>query len=181
MSETTNRAQLSAFSGGEVAVVRIVGPGTCKDSGRFENLLLEVEKRGFPVLALDVADCPRMDSTFAGAFLRLAGRIGNRAGEGAKRRVVLAGVRDQVAELLDTLCVRDFFETVDLPSLSALTPLNIEDRDMPKEKVIELSLEGHELLSQLNAENERRFRALLQVLREQLRPGSNGAPSGGCP
>lgn len=148
---------------GDQYMVRVTGPGICRESGRFENLLLDVEGRHPSRLLIDLSECPRLDSTFAGAFLRLA----DRADKGGYR-VMLAGAHDQVQELLDTLCLGDVFETMPIPDASDLRALAIEDRGMSKEQVMELSLDGHERLAARNEENLRRFGPLMQVMREQL-------------
>lgn len=168
MNTASVKTDFSAFSDRELAVVRIEGPGTCRESGRFENLLQEVERRGFRTLVVDLADCPRMDSTFAGALLRLAARVESASVDQAPLRVVLAGARGTVAELLDTLCVSSLLEAVPLPEMDALPQLDIADRNLSKEDIIALSLDGHERLAALNDQNARRFAALLPMLRREL-------------
>lgn len=165
---TSSPTSLSAFGSDDLAVVRVDGPGICKESGRFESLLLQVEERGFRTLVIDLGDCPRMDSTFAGALLRMADRAATRRNGEAPRRVVLAGARDQVAELIDTLCLGDVLETVELPKSVPLARLGIEGRELSKEEVTAISLDGHQLLSELNAANASRFASLLPLLRSEL-------------
>ena len=175
MSMTSNGTTFSACAAGDLYLVRVVGPGICRESGRFENLLSEVERLKPGRLVIDLSECPRMDSTFAGAFLRLADRA--RAGG---YRVFLAGARDQVPELLDTLCLNDVLESVPLPDPATLARVELVDRDLPKEQVMALSLDGHERLAALNPSNACRFEPLLRVLRDQL-PGVTkpGCDAGG--
>lgn len=168
MSTAPVQTTFSAFADRDLALVRVSGPGTCRDSGRFETLLLEVEKRGFSTLVMDLEDCPRLDSTFAGALLRMAARTVGRAQGPGPSRLVLANPQAQVRELLDTLCVSQFFEQVQIPSVNSLEPMEIPDRDLSKREVMALSLDGHERLAALNDANARRFASLLPLLREEL-------------
>ena len=156
------------MGGGEVAWVRVIGPGICRESGRFEELLRQVEQLGFATLVIELSRCPRMDSTFAGALLRLAARAEAGRPDGRPLRVVLSGATEQVAELLDTLFLDGVFERAELPTPEAVTPLDVEARDLPREQILALSLDGHERLAALSEANARRFGALLSVLREQL-------------
>lgn len=170
MSDSRNSTSFSALAGPKVAVLRVVGPGVCRDCGRFENALLDVEKLDRETLVLDLSECPRIDSTFAGALLRLASRLHERRSRGRPLRVVLAGLKDQVSDVLDTLCVRDVFENValPLPALGAVEPVPVTDRDRPREEILALSLDGHQRLSELNPENAARFEHLLPLLRGEL-------------
>lgn len=173
MSTTPPDTSFSACAAGDLCLIRVMGPGVCRESGRFETLLLEVDRMKPGRLVIDLSDCPRMDSTFAGAFLRLADRAAV-----SGYRVFLAGARDQVPDLLDTLCLTDVFESVPLPDPAVLARVELADHDLPREQIMALSLDGHERLAALNPANACRFAPLLKVLREQL-PGA-AAPSG-CP
>jgi len=175
-SPSPNSTSFAALAGPEVAVLRVVGPGVCRECGRFENALLQIEALGRPTLVLDLSDCPRVDSTFAGALLRLASRVQERRGNGRPLRVVLAGLKDPVAELLDTLCVGHLFETVPLPAPSEVKPVTVEDRNRSKEEILALSVDGHERLSELTPENAARFAHLLPMLRGELDGLRSGQP-----
>jgi hypothetical protein len=118
-----------------------------------------------------------MDSTFAGAFLRLADRA-----VAGHFQVYVAGARNQVPELLDTLCVTDVVQSIPLPDAEALQALKVEDRDLSKEQVMALSLDGHERLAALNEANAKKFGPLLAVLRDQLPAAAAGSSAfPGCP
>ncbi|MBL9138727.1 MAG: STAS domain-containing protein [Verrucomicrobiales bacterium] len=179
MSNASTQTDFSAFGNRELMVIRVDGPGVCRESGRFENLLLEVERRGYQTLVLDFSACPRMDSTFAGALLRLASRLGVDAANGssAPMRVVLAGLTGVVSELLDTLCVTRVLETVPVPRTEDLPAVPVVDRDLAKDQIMALSLDGHERLAALTPENERRFAALLPMLRQQVASSAEGSGS----
>ncbi len=177
MNNAGNQTTFSAHAKDDLVVVRVFGPATCRESGRFENLLGTVERRGFGTLVLDLADCPRMDSTFAGALLRLASRAVQVREAGGSFRIVVAGARHPVSDLLDTLCLSEIFESVPLPDVSTLDPMAIEDRDLSREQITALSLDGHERLAALNEENARRFAALLPLLRSELNRLRGGPPS----
>ncbi len=142
-------------------MVRVVGPGVCRESGRFENVLLETEARGPSTLVIDFAECPRIDSTFAGALLRLADRTSRSA------RVLITGARGAVADLLDTLLLGEVFGSVPLPETGSMEAVQVSGKDLTREEIMSLSLDGHERLSALNAANARRFASLLEVLKAQ--------------
>lgn len=179
MSNSSSDVLFSAFGNRDLAVVRVAGPGVCRDSVRFEKLLMHLEHGGFTTLVLDLSACPRVDSTFAGVLLRLSTRVKKSAAVGgAPLKVALSGVNATVGELLETLCVRERFVTVDLGALSALPALTVPDQAVSKEDVLRLSLEGHEQLAGLNDENAKKFAALLPLLRAELEKlGGAGASS----
>lgn len=186
MSNASSPTDFSAFGNRELVVIRVDGPGVCRESGRFENLLLEVERRGYRTLVLDFSACPRMDSTFAGALLRLASRAATESMPGSTpaMRVVLAGLSGVVSELLDTLCVTRVLETVPVPRVEDLPAVPVVAQDLGKDQIMALSLDGHERLAALSPENERRFAALLPMLRQQVAATTEGAPvagTGGAP
>lgn len=168
MESNTPTTNFSALASGDLAVVRVTGPGVCRECGRFENLLLDLENRGFASLILDLSSCGRVDSTFAGVLLRLAERVSRRAHGGKPLQVAVAGANRSIVELLDTLCLDDLFDRVDLPPTPDLAPLAVPERDRSKEEIMALSLDGHERLAALNDENARRFAHLLPLLREEL-------------
>lgn len=179
MSNASPPTDFSAFGNQELAVIRIDGPGVCRESGRFENLLLEVERRGYRTLVLDFSSCPRMDSTFAGALLRLAARAAEESMPGPvpSMRVVLAGLTGVVSELLDTLCVTRVLQTVPVPRVEDLPSVPVQDHDLGKDQIMALSLDGHERLAALSPENARRFAALLPMLRQQVASESTDGSS----
>jgi anti-anti-sigma regulatory factor len=169
MSRASATTHFAAVGNHEIAVLKVDGPGTCRECGRFENLLLDMEKRGFKTLVIDLTDCARLDSTFAGGLLRLATRTAQRAGTADPLRVVIAGASEQVKQLLDTLCLSSVFESVELPDPHSMECLDIDDRDLPLEEIAALSLDSHERLAELDESNKRRFALLIPVLRDELK------------
>ncbi len=168
-----------AFASGDLAWVGVSGPGICKESGRFETLLDQLVLRGYSTLIMDLSSCPRMDSTFVGVLLRLAQGSLIPDGSGPRLRIILNRPTDQVRELLDTLCLDQFFEMADMPVLDGMDQLPLEDRDLSKEEIMALSLDGHERLAAVNAGNAARFANLLGVLRQQLAATSSTRPTPG--
>lgn len=185
MSKTSNATEFAAYANGDLALLRVVGPGVCRESGRFEVLLAELARRGFRTLVLDFSECPRMDSTFAGALLRLADL--ERAKPASERRIIgVVGARDQVNELIDTLWLGDVLKSVNVsvPSAGALAPLALAGGDLSREEILALSVDGHERLALLNEENAKRFGSMLEILRAELARVQRGEAPGipvGCP
>lgn len=168
MNNGSITTEFEVLAQGDLALVRVHGPGICKECGRFETLLREVENMGFSTILIDLGNCARLDSTFAGGFLRLATRTEKRKASGKPLRVVIGGAREQVRDLLDTLCLSNVFETVEIPDDSLLTPIAVEDRDLPREEIMALTLDSHERLARLDDANAQRFAHLLPILRAEL-------------
>jgi hypothetical protein len=101
-------------------------------------------------------------------MLRLATRASQRRAGDNPLRVVVAGAKEQVRQLLDTLCLSSIFETVELPDTKSLEELSIQDRDLPREEIAALSLDSHERLAALDDANARRFQVLIPLLRDEL-------------
>lgn len=167
-----------AFAAGDLAWIGVVGPGICKESGRFETILDQVVLRGYSTLVMDLSSCPRMDSTFVGVLLRLAQGSSIPDGSGPKLRIILNRPTVQVHELLDTLCLDQFFELADLAAPDVMDQLPLQDRDLTKEEIMALSLDGHERLAAVNSGNAARFSTLLGVLRKQLGPATPAGAGG---
>ena len=166
-----------AFAAGDLAWIGVIGPGICRESGRFETVLDQMVLRGFATLVIDLSACPRMDSTFVGVLLRLAQGPSIPDGSTPRLRIVLNRPTEQVRELIDTLCLDQFFEMGDFAELEGMDRLSLEDRDLSKEEIMALSLDGHERLAAVNAGNAARFANLLSVLRKQL-ASPTSTPSG---
>ncbi|MGE3310120.1 MAG: STAS domain-containing protein [Limisphaerales bacterium] len=167
-----------AFSSGDLAWIGVIGPGVCRESGRFETTLDQAVLRGFSTLIIDLSSCPRMDSSFVGVLLRLSQGSSLPDGSGPRLRIILNRPTEQVRELLDTLCLDQFFEIADMAVSDGMDQLPLEDRDLTKEEIMALSLDGHERLAAVNAGNAARFANLLGVLRKQveaLAPHSHGS------
>jgi len=167
-----------AYADRNLAWIGVRGPGVCRESGRFETLLDQVVLKGYSTLVIDLASCPRMDSTFVGVLLRLAQGSSIPDGSAPKIRILLNRPTAQVQELLDTLCLDQFFEMTEFPAPESMDELPVEDRDLSKEEILALSLDGHERLAAVNAGNAARFANLLGILRKQLESQVSAAPRG---
>lgn len=178
MSTTSNATEFAAYANGDLALLRVVGPGICRESGRFEVLLGELENRGFGSLVLDLSECPRMDSTFAGALLRLAERERLKQPPSSRRQIAVVGAHDQVVELIDTLWLGDILKSVTLPPTNGLTPLPLAEGNLSREQILALSVDAHERLAALNEANAKRFATLIEMLRSELARLRKGEPPG---
>jgi anti-anti-sigma regulatory factor len=163
-----NPTRFVAYAEGDLALVRIVGPGVCRESGRFETLLRDVMQRGFSRLVLDLTECPRMDSTFVGAVLRLADQTLDTQPAHPPLRAYVANPSPAVHDLLDTLCLNDLLPTVPLPAIPTAQEVALNDDDLQRTEILALSVDAHERLSRLTPENARRFSGVLAALRAEL-------------
>lgn len=167
-SPSSTPTRFVAYAEGGLALVRIVGPGVCRESGRFETLLRDVMRRGFTRLVLDLTHCPRMDSTFVGAVLRLADRTLDVEPDHPPLRAYIANPSPAVHDLLDTLCLNNLLPTVPLPAIPQAQEVALSDTNLDRTEILALSVDAHERLSRLTPENARRFSAVLTALRAEL-------------
>jgi anti-anti-sigma factor len=114
---------------------------------------------------LDLTDCEYMDSTFLGLivgtqkrFSRLAGRL-----PGTYGTIVLIGVNEACKGLLRTIGVLGM---VEIAETAPPFPSDLERLSGEAPASARFLLEAHEELSELSAENRKRFSVLSSVLKK---------------
>ncbi len=149
--------------------VRVEGKGSFLNSGGLKEFAREMTERGYRDFAVDLRNCPVMDSTFMGTLAGIALRL-NDIGEGELRVVNLnERNRDLLANLgLDQLFRMETGEggagTAGNAAREAL-PVGGED----KEARARTMLEAHEACVEANPENAAKFKDVLEYLKEDLR------------
>jgi anti-anti-sigma regulatory factor len=164
----------------DVIVVRIKGRGSFENSSSLRKIP-EIVDRQTGVkktrrMVLDLEHCATIDSTFIGETARLA--LGQqKAGLG---KMVLVNVNKHVHQILNTLGVALLLDIHDARPEGAEAPAefeSVERENQSKLDRIVLMLEAHQQLIDLNAENQVRFRNVIDCLEAALgdERGEDGA------
>ena len=149
--------------------VRVEGKGSFLNSGGLKEFAREMTERGYRDFAVDLRNCPVMDSTFMGTLAGIALRL-NDLGEGELRVVNLnERNRDLLANLgLDQLFRMETGEGgAGAAANAARAALPVEEED--KEARARTMLEAHEACVEANPENAAKFKDVLEYLKEDLR------------
>ncbi len=146
--------------------VRVEGKGSFLNSGGLKEFAREMTDRGYRDFAVDLRNCPVMDSTFMGTLAGIALRL-NDLGEGELQVVNLnERNRDLLANLgLDQLFRMESGEGVGGSAASEALPVGVED----KQARARTMLEAHEACVEANPENAAKFKDVLEYLKEDLR------------
>lgn len=123
--------------------------------------------RGYREFAVDLKNCPVMDSTFMGTLAGVALRL-RELGQG-QLRVVNLNERNQ--DLLGNLGLDQLFTMGAGPSVpagqeSAHDPLPVGSAD--KQAQARTMLEAHEAVVEANPENAAKFKDVLEYLKQDL-------------
>ena len=149
--------------------VRVEGKGSFLNSGGLKEFAREMTERGYRDFAVDLRNCPVMDSTFMGTLAGIALRL-NDLGEGELRVVNLnERNRDLLANLgLDQLFRMETGEGGSGAAANAAREaLPVEEED--KEARARTMLEAHEACVEEKPEHAAQFKDVLEDLKEDLR------------
>ena len=168
---------------GTTAYIRVVGRGSFKISTSLKEFGRAAIERGCRYLALDMADCVGMDSTFMGVLAGLAMDLKRRGGG----RIVMVNLSIRTRGLLGTLGLDQVIEPHMTGSMPddlkaafggggpAMAPVAGEEES--QRSTAETMLEAHENLVALSPENLPKFKDVLTFLREDLKNlNSNNKP-----
>jgi hypothetical protein len=173
MSETA--LNLAAWAGDNVACVKVTGRANFNCSTEFKGLLQEFRRRGITRLILVLSDCVLMDSTFVGVLAKTALDFDRDRGAGPPISIELLGAGVRVNEMLDSLGVTHLFTS--LPDSSTippgLVPIDLNTSSTTCHEMAKTSLEAHQALMKLNAENRRKFADVEKFLAEDLKNSSS--------
>lgn len=147
--------------------VQVRGKGSFQNSPGLKEFACEMIRRGHRHFAVDLAECPTMDSTFMGTLAGVALRLRN-LGEG-ELRVVNPNARN--AELLMGLGLDQVLvlerEPVRIPCATTADPME-PHQSTDKRAVTQTMLGAHEALCQSDENNRARFKDVLEYLKEDL-------------
>jgi anti-sigma B factor antagonist len=159
---------------GPTALIRVEGRGSFKISATLKEFASAAIDKGSTSLALDMADCVGMDSTFMGVLAGLAIRLRQKA----NGRIVMVNLSLRTRGLLSTLGLDQVIEphmtgstppevAAMLPQGQDLAALENKERDM--RSTTETMLEAHQNLVRIAPENLPKFKDVLTFLREDLK------------
>jgi anti-anti-sigma factor len=158
---------LQAAISGDKVFVRVTGRGSFKVSATLKQFIAEISaKQPISTVALDLAECIGMDSTFMGVLAGLSGRLKQNG-----QTLELINLSDKNAQLLATLGVDKVInhyshshghELPDKPGQSLPTAA------ATKKDLAETALQAHETLAELSEENRPRFKRVIEYLKADV-------------
>lgn len=146
--------------------VRVEGKGSFLNSTGLKEFAKEMINRGFREFAVDLRNCPVMDSTFMGTLASIALRL-RELGQGQLR---VTNLNERNNDLLGNLGLDQLF-TIDardggvMPQ-TAQVPLASAAPD--KATQAQTMLEAHEACVEANEANAAKFKDVLEFLKQDL-------------
>lgn len=164
-----NPSQLLCAASGPGVMFRLTGRPSLDISHHLRTSADRLLGAGHRQLALDLAACPSVDSTFIGVLLYLVKAVRKAAGE--EGRVCLLNAGEQVRHQIDTLGVLDRFQlaTSDAAGVQ-FQAVDVQAAD--KAGTTRVCLEAHRNLIEACRQNEARFQDVIQFLEQDLRQSS---------
>ena len=163
-------ANLSVWVGKNFVCLKIAGRANFASSPDFKTLLNELAQKGFAHYIIDLTECVLMDSTFLGVLAGFGMKL-NPNGAPTERGIELHNATARVSELLENLGAAHLFKMTSGPlqlpaDATATTPVSIQPTH---EQIARTSMEAHQTLMAMNAENVARFKDVAQFLAEDLK------------
>ncbi|MFV1979463.1 MAG: STAS domain-containing protein [Myxococcota bacterium] len=152
--------------------IRIEGKGDFMNSPELKEFAIRMVDRGQSNIVVDLEMCPTMDSTFMGTLTGIALRV--KAKHSGKLQVVNANTRNQ--QLLESLGLDLIFDLdTDGSAWSRERALVRENLEAPeptpqldKKERAKFVLKAHEDLCRANKDNVRRFKNVIEFLRNDV-------------
>lgn len=162
-----NRDDLEAAIVGDKIFIRVTGRGSFKISATLKQFISEItSKQPVSCVALDLAECIGMDSTFMGVLAGLSGRLKQNG-----QTLELINLSDKNAQLLATLGVDRVITHYshshghEIPEQSAQA---LPVAAATKKDLAETALQAHETLVELSEENRPRFKRVIEYLKADV-------------
>jgi anti-anti-sigma regulatory factor len=158
----------------DIVYVRVVGRATFACGPDFSSLVEGLIAKGHKRFAIDMKECPLMDSTFIG----LLTGFGMQLPPGDDCGLSIHHMSPRVADLLTNLGVSQLFLTcpnddgipADLNAIPAKTPGRSHD------EIQQTCLKAHQTLMEANPENVARFKDVTKFLEEDLKRSKESKP-----
>ena len=148
--------------------IRIGGRAAAEGARDFKLLIQRLQGEGISSFCLDLTGCLLMDSTFSGVLAGLSDPVS--PGSPSEKRFTLVGANARILDLLDNLGVLPMVQILEKPVEAApgatASPVTIGGHS--KEDLAACCLEAHRLLMALKPENAAKFRAVTEILEQQL-------------
>jgi anti-anti-sigma regulatory factor len=149
--------------------IRVEGKGSFLNSPGVKEFAKEMINRGHREFAVDLRNCPVMDSTFMGTLAMIALRL-REIGEG-HLHVLNMNARNK--ELLSNLGLDQLFADDACPVLNgeqAMPQPLQEPQSTDRESKQQTMLEAHEALVRAAPENLAKFKDVLDYLKQDIHP-----------
>jgi hypothetical protein len=166
---------VAAFEKG--VCIKVIGRANFILSVDFRNLFNELWAHGYALFIFDLSECVNMDSTFLGAMTEVALKFVNARKIGDVRHVKLHNPQPRVVEALETVCIDALFKAVADPAVSA-DQVQVEAQtfqtveptaNVSKVEITRACLKAHQTLMDINPENIKKFKDVVQFLAEDLK------------
>lgn len=158
---------LQAAVDGTTVFVRVTGRGSFKISATLKQFITEmISKQTVATVALDLAECIGMDSTFMGVLAGLSGRL-KKSGQ----TLELINLSEKNIRLLATLGVDQVIAHYSHShghEMPVQEPTQIPTASTTKKELAETALQAHETLVELNEENRPRFKRVIEYLKADV-------------
>lgn len=153
-------------------MVKVVGKGTmeyCSDL--FQYLSTKIDTESVENIYFELSSATYLDSSFIGVIVSIQKKIK----KNKNCNVILLNPSEKVKEILSTM---GLLEILPIQEQSGLKNIEITDEIQKKlEKNyedIQLLLESHQNLMELNSANKKRFSLVEEMLRKELEREKNG-------
>ena len=146
--------------------VRVEGKGSFLNSTGLKEFAKEMINRGFREFAVDLKNCPVMDSTFMGTLAGIALRL-REMGQGNLRVINL---NERNSDLLSNLGLDQLFVLESRGAEPFPAPAQVPLASAAPDKVAQAQtmLEAHEACIEANAANAAKFKDVLEYLKQDL-------------
>jgi hypothetical protein len=162
--------QIEVWVNAPSAFVRISGRAAAEGSRDFKLLITRLSDRGITCFGLDLSRCLLMDSTFSGVLAALAV---------APLKFAIHGANSRVLDLLDNLGVLPLVNVLDAvpdgPETGYASGESVQVGGHSKDEMAACCLEAHRFLMALKPENAAKFKAVTEILEQQLQEPVAGA------
>jgi anti-sigma B factor antagonist len=152
----------------DTVCVRISGRANFSSSGDFKKLVLRMMKEGRKRFIVELSECLTMDSTFLGMLAGLGMSHGDPSMPPGERPIELLNPTERVTDSIDNLGVLDCFHVVSGEmSDDVQCDQKMEHEESSKRETARECLAAHELLMEINPENEAKFKDVVKYFAEE--------------
>ncbi len=164
----------------DVAWVKVSGRANCLLGVDFLGLIRELVAQDIHLFALDLRDCQLMDSSFLGVLAGLEQEFGPENLQKGTHRFELVNPNQRVTDLIENLGLHEYFKLIrdaaDFPEQWIPVPPSASRSS--RLLCSKLSLQGHEVIIELNPANEAKFRDVVAFLKEDVKRLEAGEAEG---
>jgi anti-sigma B factor antagonist len=161
-------ASLAIWVGEQLACIRVTGRANFALSVDFRRLLQHLRQTGHRRVALDLAACQLMDSTFLGVLAHEASQRAAQTAGHSEPKLELWNPTERVRELLEDLGVAQLFTILNHETAAETFQAAPAGPGASREELTRTCLEAHESLMALNPANVPKFREAAAYFAEEL-------------